>query len=290
MARFRFGTFEFDDASRDVRRDGVPVRMQAQPKQVLATLLAQAGRTVSREELRAAVWGSDTHVDFDRGLNFCIAQIRAALGDDAARPVYVQTVARLGYRFIAPVERIEDVQPSAPTRPASAARRVWWSGRTPAIALATLTAAVVVLGIYHLRTTPTDTPIVAVVRFDNETGDPAFTRFADALTDNVVARLTTLGGDRLRVIGNAKALREPREGRDLAAIARSLRAKFVVLGQIQAHERETRILAHLIRMPDQTHVGVARVDRQVANPLDAESDVAEQVARDFARRLTAPRN
>src|SRR5579864_7269204 len=98
----RFGPFEFDADTLDLRRNGVPVHLQHQPKRVLAILVRNADRTVTREELRRQVWG-ETFVDFDRGLNYCIAQIRSALGDDATRSVYVQTVAREGYRFIAPI-------------------------------------------------------------------------------------------------------------------------------------------------------------------------------------------
>src|SRR5437867_156735 len=77
--RVRFGLFEFDAAARELSREAVLVRLQPQPAEVLALLVAHAGDVVSREALREAIWGDDTFVDFDRGLNFCIAQIRAAL-------------------------------------------------------------------------------------------------------------------------------------------------------------------------------------------------------------------
>src|SRR5437660_2952088 len=103
--QFRFGVFEFHRASRELRRHGMLVRLQAQPAQVLACLLERAGEVVSREELRQAVWQEGTFVDFERGLNFCIAQIRAALNDNAAEPRYVRTIPKRGYQFIAPVTR-----------------------------------------------------------------------------------------------------------------------------------------------------------------------------------------
>src|SRR6184192_413916 len=81
--RVRFGMFEFDPASGELRREGTLVRLQPQPAQVLAYLVARPGEVVTRDALRDAVWGDDTFVDFDRGLNFCIAQIRSALGDAA---------------------------------------------------------------------------------------------------------------------------------------------------------------------------------------------------------------
>src|SRR5258708_3711624 len=103
--RFHFGVFEFDTATGQLQRNGTPVALQAQPAQVLGCLLERAGQAVSREDLRQAVWGAGTFVDFDRGLNFCISQIRSALRDDSAQPLYIRTIPKHGYQFIAPVER-----------------------------------------------------------------------------------------------------------------------------------------------------------------------------------------
>src|SRR5579883_1537390 len=100
----RFGLFTFDSETRELTRDGVPVRLEPQPALVLAVLIDKAGAVVTREELRHAVWG-DTFVDFDRGLNYCIAQIRTALGDSAASPRFIRTVPKQGYQFLADVGR-----------------------------------------------------------------------------------------------------------------------------------------------------------------------------------------
>ena len=95
--RFRFGLFEFDAASLELRREGVLVRLQSQPAQVLAFLIERGNEIVSRDELRKAVWGNETFVDFEGGLNFCISQLRFALQDDSARPLYIRTVPKSGY-------------------------------------------------------------------------------------------------------------------------------------------------------------------------------------------------
>src|SRR5215469_12901253 len=102
MPAYRFGLFEFDAGTRELRRDGVLVRLQAQPALVLASLVAHAGEVVSRDELHQVVWHADTFVDFERGLNFCVAQIRAALDDDASVPRFIRTIPKRGYQFIAP--------------------------------------------------------------------------------------------------------------------------------------------------------------------------------------------
>src|SRR5882672_12514481 len=101
---YRFGAFEFDDGAAILKRSDRPVALEPQPARALALLLARAGEVVSREELRAHLWGADTHVDFDRGLAYCIGQLRAALGDSADNPRFIQTLPRRGFRFIAPVQ------------------------------------------------------------------------------------------------------------------------------------------------------------------------------------------
>jgi DNA-binding winged helix-turn-helix (wHTH) protein/TolB-like protein len=280
--RFRFGLFEFDDESLDLRRDGTVVHLQAQPKQVLACLLRNADRTVSREELKQIVWGDQTFVDFERGLNFCISQIRSSLDDDAARPVYIRTFARQGYQFIAPVERIGLPKEASPS-PAVSPLLGWQ--RWLAAGAMTLLIAVGISANYLMKPLPVQPQVIAVVRFDNETGNADMTRFSDALTDDVVERLTSLSAGHYEVIGNAQILRLPREQRNLATIASSLHANFVVLGQVQAHGGQVRILAHLIRMPEQTHVWVTRLDRTVGNPLDVQSQAAQTIGSQFWIRL-----
>ena len=111
------------------------------------------------------------------------------------------------------------------------------------------------------------------------------TRFSDGLTDTLVEQLTTLSHQRYRVIGNAGILRLPRSQRDLTAIANTLHADYIVLGQAQTNGAQTRILAHLIRLPDQTHLWVARLDRSSADPLSQELDSAQSIAAQFSPRI-----
>src|SRR5215212_3877420 len=114
----RFGIFEADLRTGELRKRGVRVRLQEQPFQVLAALLARPGELVTREELQSRVWAADTFVDFDHGLNKAINKIREALGDSAESPRFIETVARRGYRFIADVAAVE-AEPSLPDTDAS---------------------------------------------------------------------------------------------------------------------------------------------------------------------------
>jgi cholera toxin transcriptional activator len=102
----RFGVFELDLAAGELRKNGAKLRLQEQPFQVLALLLERAGDVVTRDELRQKLWPADTFVDFDHGLNTAVNKLREALGDSALSPRYIETLARRGYRFIAPVQNI----------------------------------------------------------------------------------------------------------------------------------------------------------------------------------------
>src|ERR1700685_4230512 len=104
MPAMRFGEFELNEQTFELCKNGAPVRMQQQPARVLAFLLNHRGTLVTREQIRLAIWGDDTFVDFEQGLNFCIRQIRLALKDQAENPSYVETLPRLGYRFVGKME------------------------------------------------------------------------------------------------------------------------------------------------------------------------------------------
>ena len=177
---------------------------------------------MTREELRDAVWGSDTHVDFDRGLAYCLSQIRAALGDSADNPRFIQTLPRRGYKFIAPVSGGDDPAGSSVRADAAnvAAVRRWQ-------AIGVLAAiAAIGLGWVSTRARPgaPDQIVIAVAIFDNETGMPEHDRLVAGLSDLVVTRLTELEPARLAVVGNAAVLRQPRNIRNLKAVADAVKA------------------------------------------------------------------
>lgn len=120
--RYRFGVFEADSATGELRRNGVRVKLHAQPFQVLAMLLERPGEMLTREEISRALWPEGTFVDYEHGVNSAVNRLRDALGDKAANPRFIETLARRGYRFVAPVERIvsSEAAPAAPAEPPSA--------------------------------------------------------------------------------------------------------------------------------------------------------------------------
>jgi DNA-binding winged helix-turn-helix (wHTH) protein len=116
---FRFSTYEADPGSGELRKAGLRLRLQDQPFQVLLVLLERPGEVVTREELRLKLWPADTFVDFDHGLNTVINKLREALSDSATNPRFIETLARRGYRFLAPVEFVEKTMPKPVAVPAA---------------------------------------------------------------------------------------------------------------------------------------------------------------------------
>jgi DNA-binding winged helix-turn-helix (wHTH) protein len=100
----RFGAFQLDIQAAQLLKSGRVVRLKPQPFRLLELLVSRAGEVVTRDDIRELLWGADTFVDFDQGVNSAIKQVREALGEDADRPMYVETVPKRGYRFVAPIE------------------------------------------------------------------------------------------------------------------------------------------------------------------------------------------
>src|SRR5437867_2493685 len=106
--RFRFGGFELDGASNELRKNGLRIRIEEQPFRILWMLVSRQSGLVTREELKEALWAGDTHVDFDRCLNRAVNKVRLAIGDSASNPRFIETLSRRGYRFVAPVTLIDE--------------------------------------------------------------------------------------------------------------------------------------------------------------------------------------
>jgi DNA-binding winged helix-turn-helix (wHTH) protein/TolB-like protein len=299
--QLRFGPFSFDPAGAELRKQGVPLRLQPQPARVLAVLVTRAGEVVSREDLRLQIWPEGTYVDFERGLNFCIAQIRSTLGDTAASPRYVETLPKRGYRFVAPVSRLAaptlaavpaavpqppvDVPPPSMSVPPAPRGRRATRRRIVAASLAVVAVAVVLAIVLLWSGAGREPARVAVVSFDNETGRDAFDAVAVAIADLTVVRLATPERmPRLRVIGSSAALRQPRTFRDIKVIGESVGAEYLVLAQIKSDGDTVRLIAHLIRISDETHLWANTFDRS-AFSLAAQAEIAEAIADAVTSRI-----
>lgn len=268
----KFGTFEFDTDSGELRKNGRAIALEPQPARALALLLSRAGEIVSRDELREAVWGSETHVDFERGIAYCISQIRAALGDSGENPRFVLTVPKHGFRFIAPVT--SDAAPGV-----VAPARTFNNWVTIPLTIAMLAAAIGM--VYETLSSPPvpERVVIAVSVFDNETGQQEFDRPVAGLSDLVVERLSRVDPDRIAVVGNAAVLRQPRNIRNLKAVAQSIRADYVLLGQLQRGETGLRFITHFIRLRDEAHLEANRLPVADDRLAGLESAVVEEFER-----------
>src|SRR4051812_7946747 len=162
-SRVRFGVFEVDLHTRELRRQGARIKLQDQPFQVLEALIERPGGLVTRDELRHRIWGGDTFVDFDQGLNRAVNKLREALGDAAETPRFIETLPRRGYRFIAPsgdasgVGFIDAAPPApVPVRPDRPSRRSRFMYATVA------SGVLFVLAVVFLRRPPDVNPAVAL--------------------------------------------------------------------------------------------------------------------------------
>jgi TolB-like protein/DNA-binding winged helix-turn-helix (wHTH) protein/Tfp pilus assembly protein PilF len=274
--RLRFGPFELDPAAGELRRAGLRVRLQPQPLRVLVCLVRHSGRVVDRETLRREIWG-DTHVDFDRGLNFAVLRIRAALGDDAEAPRYVQTLPRRGYRFIAPVERETAAGPARhPSRPS---RRSWpvLAGIAAAL-LAGWTAVTPGRG-----AAAGERALLAVIPFESLAG--AAPELADGLTEELITRLGRLDRDGLGVIGRSSVWRYRQAVPPLDQIRRSLGVDYVVEGSVRQEAGRARVAVRLLAARDGSQLWSESFEGEPADALALQAEVARRVSDGLARRL-----
>lgn len=283
---YRFGIFEFDSESSALRKSGRATALEPQPARALALLLARAGDVVSREEIRDAVWGRDTHVDFDRGLAYCVSQIRTALNDSGENPRFVQTIPKRGFKFIAPVTSAIEMPGIAPSPETEAAAP---QSRSPLTAL--IVAMAIGIAFFGLWATGRTSPphvVIAVSVFDNETGNPDYDRPVAGLSDLVVEHLTKIDPARISVIGNAAQLRQPRNIRNLKLVGENVQADYVLLGQLQKGETGLRFITHFIRLKSEEHLKANRLQINDANLTGLESAVVNEFDRAVRDHVLKP--
>jgi DNA-binding winged helix-turn-helix (wHTH) protein/TolB-like protein len=262
--RFRFGVFELDGAQGELRRSGILIKLAPQPLAVLELLAQNAGELVTREQIQQRLWGTQTFVDFDRNLNVCMAQIRAALGDDAESQRFIRTIPKRGYTLIQPVEAMGET----PVR--RAMPRWLWISLTLA-ALGTLAA------IYLSRPAPGARIVLAVLPFE---GDDAI---AGAVTDETITDLGELGADRLAVIARTSVMRM--KGADLPRVAASLRAGYAIEGAVRIENGRVRIAARLVKISDQTLAWTEAFEDATDHLFLLEQNVASRISAGVIRTL-----
>jgi TolB-like protein/DNA-binding winged helix-turn-helix (wHTH) protein/Tfp pilus assembly protein PilF len=299
----RFEEFELALKSGELRRNGNVVRLQPQPFKVLVFLASHAGQTVTRQELQQAVWEGETFVDFEHGLNFCIRQIRSALGDDAQSPRLIETLPRRGYRFIGEVERLngspvlEAKNPVPGLINAGDSRRAEIRfPRQRLVMISGIAAALLIGGYFVWRAVsrpaelPTHKVMIAVLPFENLSGDVEQDYYSDGMTEEMIARLGRLQPSRLGVIARTSVMTYKRGDKEITRIGRELGVDFVVEGSVRRERDRVRITAQLIQVSDQTHLWSESYDRPAEGVLSVQKEVAVQIADALAFELLGEMN
>ena len=290
----RFGVFEVDLRAGELRKQGLRVRLQEQPFQVLTMLLEHGREVVTREELQKRVWPADTFVDFDQGLNKAINKIREALGDSAESPRFVETVARRGYRFLAEVTVIA-AAPQSGSWPAietasetrdrnstihsnkqpAARRRVPYLAWGISISVLVLVSVMLTAWTLHSRRRPTIRSL-AVLPLESLSGDASQDYFADGMTDELITALSQISA--LRVISRTSVMPYKGVRKPLVQIARELNVDAVVEGTVLHSGNRVRIAAQLIEAPADKHLWAHDYEGDLRDTLALQNQVARAIA------------
>lgn len=283
----RFGEFEANLRSRELRRKAVVVRLPEQSFAVLVMLLERPGELIPREDIRKRLWSSDTFVDFDHGLNNAVNRLRGALEDSADAPRWIETLPRRGYRFIGNVDGNSEVPDTTPKESHSdnhpAAQppepKTPWRIR---YRLAAMVAAlgVVLAFILFWRVGPAKHPVIhslAVLPLENLSGDQGQDYFADGMTDELITMLAKNPG--LRVISRTSTRQYKNAHRPIREIARELGVDAILEGSVNRYSNRVHINAQLIHADSDTHLWAESYDRDLSDVSSVQRDLAETIAR-----------
>jgi TolB-like protein/DNA-binding winged helix-turn-helix (wHTH) protein/tetratricopeptide (TPR) repeat protein len=311
--KYRFGAFELKTQTRELYKHGVRLKLRPQAYQVLALLLEHAGECVTREELQKRVWPSDTFVDFENGVNTAVKQLRASLSDSAAEPRYIETLPKLGYRMIVPVEfesgvegeRVTEAKQesggamafgqaaTSPTaRPVRSRKLLWFTA-----------AAISALGIACLfaflkwprahptapqRPAPAARIMVAVLPFENLTGDESQDYFSDGLTEEMIAQLGRLDPKEFGVIGRTSVMHYRHRSEKADQIGSELGVQYVLEGSVRRDSQKVRINAELIEVVGQRQLWAQQYDRELTNLLVLQAEIAREISESIQLTLGTP--
>jgi len=286
-----FGPFELDAAAGELRKGGILVKLQPQPLRVLLLLAERAGTVVTREEIQRCLWSESTFVDFEHGINFSINQIRGALADDAEKPRYIETLPRRGYRFIATVEPMQQSVEPEPNVEA-AGTTPWRSSFVAGLVAILLLVSYFAWRRIHPPTVPPPGRIMmAVLPFQNLTGDPKQEYLTDGVTEEMITQIGRLQPGRLGVIARTSVMGYKRGDARMDQIGRELGVQYVLEGSVRRDGERVRITAQLIQVKDQSHLWAREYEHNVKDLFALQDDVTAGVAEEIQARLALePRN
>jgi TolB-like protein/DNA-binding winged helix-turn-helix (wHTH) protein/Tfp pilus assembly protein PilF len=293
----RFGDhFELDARAYQLRRSGRLLKLERIPMELLLLLVEQQGQIVTRDQIIERVWGKDVFLDTDNSINAAVRKIRLALKDDPEQPRFVQTVTGRGYRFIALVPGAGTSSPPSdslsrelvPAEDITASQtphhRISRVRLRPAL-LAILVVLIVALGSFvqwsRSRAHPQPTTarfMLAVLPFENLTGDPTQDYLSDGLTEEMITQLGNLDPQYLGVIARTSVMHYKNSQASLDQIGRELGVQYVIEGSVRRDSNHLRVTAQLIHTTDQTHVWARQYDRELKGLLALQGEIAQEIA------------
>lgn len=242
-----FGQFVLDIGRYELTRDGTPVRLERIPMDLLILLASEDGRLIGREEIIQRLWGKDLHFDTDNSINTAVRKIRHALGDNSGSPQYIETVPGKGYRFKAQTNNAQHT------------------------------------GSLQVAVRPRI--MLAVLPFENLSGDSSQEYFSDGLTEETITRLGQLSPSNLGVIARTSSMAYKQTNKAVAQIARELGVDYVLEGSVRREADRVRITAQLIRAQDQIHLWAETYDRRLPGILDIHAEAGAAIAAEVKLKL-----
>jgi TolB-like protein/DNA-binding winged helix-turn-helix (wHTH) protein/Tfp pilus assembly protein PilF len=307
----RFGIFEVDLNTLELRKHGLRLKLPEQPFHILAMLLERPGEIITRDELRNRLWQTDTFVDFDHGLNNAVLRLREVLGDSSDNPRFVETIPRRGYRFIAHVEEFFPT-PLVPVHESAANQVIGAPAAPPESAtdppkgspplsmqrriavgvvglLVILIAGVIAARYFTTRNSNSvlagkQTTSLVVLPLENLSGDQEQDYFADGMTDELIANLAKIRS--LRVISRSTAMAYKHTRKPLSEIANELHVDAVVEGTVLRVDQRVRITAELVQVSTDHHLWAETYESQIGDVLALQNRVSSAIVNEIRINLS----
>jgi TolB-like protein/DNA-binding winged helix-turn-helix (wHTH) protein/Flp pilus assembly protein TadD len=286
---YRFGDFELDLGAHQLRLRGKPVRLERRPFELLVLLVSRHGLLVSRDEIIESLWPSKVVIEFDTGLNTLVRKVRQALGDSSGTPAYIETVAGVGYRFIAPVTQADTTAGTALPAHVEAPIEAQDSKRhrRAVLAIGALLAAVTVAVVLWGTAGRAPAQIsIAVLPFENLSRDEELNYLAAGLAEDTSASLAQADPQRLRLMGRASMMAFAALGKPTAQVGRELGVDYVVTSSLRAEGPRIRVTSQLVRSADSVVVWTASFDRELTGVLGLQRELSIAIAEQVRLRLS----
>ena len=278
-----FGAYQIRLSTQEVFKHGLRIKLSPQAFQVLQLLLERPGQLVSREELHQSLWSADTFVDFDHGLNNAIKKIRDALSDSAEAPRYIETLPRLGYRFIGRLnEPVSNLAPATiPVVDIATNSHIFGRAAWPAGLIVVMAALLIGFGVlkwqgrWPWHAAKPQIKSIAVLPIENLSGDPSQDYFADGMTDELITMLAK--NSSLRVTSRTSVMQYKRAHRPIAEIARELGVDGILEGSVVRSSKGVHMTVQLIYAPSDSHVWAESYDRELSGVVSLPREMVWQL-------------